>query len=227
MISPSTVSQEMEIRRKDFPILAQEVRPGVPLIYLDSAATSQKPVSVLEAEDHYYRESNANVHRGVHAFSERATALYEGARDKVRDFIHARSSQEIVFTRNTTEGINLVAYAWGLSSLKAGDEIILSEMEHHANLVPWQIIAERQGAKIRYIPISQEGELDLESYAKLLESGRVKLVAISHVSNVLGTINPVQEVIRQAREAGILPLVDAAQSAPHLPLDVQAIGEDF
>src|SRR5258706_11608626 len=193
----------------DFPILNQEVRPGVPLIYLDSAATSQKPYVVLEAEDRYYREMNANVHRGVHSFSERATAAYEGARLKVRDFIHARHGQEIIFTRNTTEAINLVAYAWGLSTLKPGDEIVLSEMEHHSNLVPWQIVAERQGAKVRYIPVTDDGLLDLDTYGKLLDSGRVKLVGVAHVSNVLGTINPVKEIVRRAHEAGALALLDS------------------
>jgi cysteine desulfurase / selenocysteine lyase len=197
MIAPST-SPVMESTRNDFPILAQEVRPGVPLIYLDSAATSQKPTAVIDALDHYYREINANVHRGVHAFSERATAAYEGARVKVRDFLHAASAQEIIFTRNTTEAINLVAYAWGLWALKPGDEIILTEMEHHSNLVPWQIIAERQGAVIRYIPVTGNGLLDLEAYDKLLGSGRVKLVSVAHVSNVLGTINPVADIARRA-----------------------------
>jgi cysteine desulfurase / selenocysteine lyase len=226
MIAPS-ISPVLELTRNDFPILAQEVRPGVPLIYLDSAATSQKPTAVLDALDRYYRESNANVHRGVHAFSERATAAYEGARVKVRDFIHAASAQEVIFTRNTTEAINLVAYAWGLSSLQPGDEIILTEMEHHSNLVPWQIVAERQGAVIRYIPVTDSGLLDLETYSRLLGSGRVKLVAVAHVSNVLGTINPVVEIARKAHEASALVLIDAAQSAPHVPLDVQALDVDF
>jgi cysteine desulfurase / selenocysteine lyase len=225
MVAP--ISPVMELTHRDFPILAQEVRPGVPLIYLDSAATSQKPTAVLEAVDRYYRESNSNVHRGVHAFSERATAAYEGARVKVRDFIHAASAQEVIFTRNTTEAINLVSYAWGLSSLKPGDEIILTEMEHHSNLVPWQMVAERQGAVIRYIPVTDGGLLDLETYGKLLGSGRVKLVAVTHVSNVLGTINPVMEIARQAHEAGAVILIDAAQSAPHVPLDVQALDVDF
>ena len=227
MVTSPVIGQSLEFTRKDFPILTQEVRPGVPLVYLDSAATSQKPLTVIEAEDRYYRESNANVHRGVHAFSERATASYERARIKVREFINARSAHEIVFTRNTTESINLVAYAWGLSSLKPGDEIVLSEMEHHANLVPWQIIAGYTGAILRFIPINEEGLLDLETYARLLESGRVKLVAIGHVSNVLGTINPIETVVWQAHQVGALTLIDAAQSAPHFPLDVQAIGADF
>jgi cysteine desulfurase/selenocysteine lyase len=214
-------------KRSDFPILAQEVRPGVPLVYLDSAATTQKPTVVLETLDHYYRAMNANVHRGVHSFSEKATAAYEAARDKVRDFIGAASAYEIIFTRNTTESINLVAYAWGLSNLHPGDEIILTEMEHHANIVSWQIIAERQGAAIRYIPITEDGQLDLEAYKKLLESGKVKLVGVVHVSNVLGTINPVAEVIALAHSAGALVLVDGAQSVPHLPVNVRELGADF
>ncbi len=226
MIAPS-ISPVMESTRSDFPILAQEVRPGVPLIYLDSAATSQKPSVVIEAVDRYYRESNSNVHRGVHSFSERATAAYEGARVKVRNFINAASAQEIIFTRNTTESINLVAYAWGLWALKPGDEIILTEMEHHSNLVPWQMVAERQGAVIHYIPVTENGLLDLETYDRLLGSGRVKLVSVAHVSNVLGTINPVAEITRRAHAAGALMLIDAAQSAPHLALDVQGLDVDF
>jgi cysteine desulfurase/selenocysteine lyase len=226
MVAPTT-SLTMELTRKDFPILAQEVRPGVPLIYLDSAATSQKPASVLEALDSYYRESNANVHRGVHAFSERATAAYEGARAKVRDFINAAASQEIIFTRNTTEAVNLVAYAWGLSTLKPGDEIVVSEMEHHSNIVPWQIIAERQGAKVRFIGVTDDGLLDLDSYDRLLNSGRVKMVAVAHVSNVLGTINPIAEIVRKAHAVGALILIDAAQSVPHIAVDVQALDADF
>ncbi len=226
MVAPLT-SPVMESTRSDFPILAQEVRPGVPLIYLDSAASSQKPAVVIEALDRYYRETNSNVHRGVHTLSEQATAAYEDARAKVGDFIHAPSAEEIIFTRNTTEAINLVAYAWGLSTLKPGDEIILTEMEHHSNIVPWQMIAERQDALIRYIPVTPNGLLDLEAYNRLLDSGRVKLVAVAHVSNVLGTINPVAEIARRAHDAGALILIDAAQSAPHMSLDVQAIDADF
>ncbi len=226
MVAPS-ISPAMELTRSDFPILAQEVRPGVPLIYLDNGATSQKPLVVLQAMDHYYRTSNANVHRGVHAFSERATSAYEGARAKVRDFINAAHAQEIIFTRNTTESINLVAYAWGLWALRPGDEIIATEMEHHANMVPWQMVAERQGAKVRYIPVTPDGLLDLDAYNKLLESGKVRLVSVGHVSNVLGTINPVAEITRRAHAAGALMMIDAAQSVPHMPLDVQALDVDF
>ncbi|HVO44304.1 MAG TPA: cysteine desulfurase [Aggregatilineales bacterium] len=218
---------ELAERRRDFPILSQEVHPGVKLIYMDSAATAQKPAIVLETLDHYYREMNSNVHRGVHSFSEKATAAYEKARDKVRDFVGAESSVEIIFTRNTTESINLVAYAWGLSALKPGDEIVLTEMEHHSNIVPWQIVAERQGAVVRFIPISDDGRLDLDVYRKLLESGKVRMVAVAHVSNVLGTINPVAAIAKLAHNAGALVLVDAAQGAPHLPLDVRAFDADF
>src|SRR5690349_5213627 len=168
MITSPVATQPLETLRADFPILTQEVRPGVPLIYLDSAATSQKPLSVIEAEDHYYREMNANVHRGVHAFSERATSAYEGARVKVRDFINARFAREIIFTRNATESINLVAYAWGLANLKPGDEIVTTEMEHHANIVPWQIIAGMRGVSIKFVPVTPEGTLELDTYAQLL-----------------------------------------------------------
>jgi len=227
MLASPVTPRSVELTRQDFPILSHDVRPGVPLIYLDSAATSQKPIAVLDALDHFYREVNANVHRGIHALSERSTEAYEAARIKVQDFIHARSAHEIVFTRNTTESINLVAYSWGLDSLKPGDEIVLSEMEHHSNIVPWQMIAERTGATIRYILISDEGLLDLDAYAQFLRSGRVKLVAIAHASNVFGTINPVAEIIRQAHAAGALTLLDAAQSAPHFPIDVQALDVDF
>ena len=226
MVAPS-LTETMEATRADFPILSQEVRSGVPLIYLDNGATTQKPLSVIQAMDEYYRTSNANVHRGVHAFSERATALYEGARHKTQEFIGAAHSQEIVFTRNTTESINLVAQAWGGWALKAGDEIIATEMEHHANIVPWQMIAERVGAKVHYIPIFEDGTLDLDAYRKLLESGRVKMVAVTYVSNVLGTINPVQEIVRLAHQANALTLIDAAQAAPHMPLNVQQLDAEF
>ena len=226
MTAPA-IQQQMEATRADFPILHQEVRPGVPLIYLDNAATTQKPAVVIQAIEDYYRHINANVHRGVHSFSERATAAYEGARRKVRDFIGAASAHEIVFTRNTTEGINLVAYAWGLWALRPGDEIILSEMEHHSNIVPWQLVAERAGAVVRHIPITDDGQLDLAAYARLLESGRVRMVAVAHVSNVLGTINPVKPIIDAAHAAGALALIDGAQSVPHMAVDVRALDADF
>jgi cysteine desulfurase/selenocysteine lyase len=212
--------------RADFPILQREVRPGVPLVYLDSTATSQKPKSVIEAIDRYYRWSNANIHRGVHTLGEEATALYEEARTRVASFIHARRSREIVFTRNTTEAINLVAFTWGRANLKAGDLIVLTEMEHHSNLVPWQMLAAEKGVNLEFIPVTEEGLLDLVTYQKLLER-RPRLVAFTHMSNVLGTINPVSEMSRLAHQAGALVLVDGAQSVPHLPVDVQELDIDF
>jgi len=223
----SALSDKLAALRADFPILSREIRPGVPLVYLDSAATSQKPSMVIDAESEYYRQFNANVHRGVHTFSEQATSAYEGARRKVRDFIGAAHVNEVIFTRNATEAINLVAYAWGLANLHEGDEIVLTEMEHHANIVPWQIVAGMKGAKVRFIPITPEGRLDLETYPRLLESGRVRMVALGHISNVLGTINPVSQITVAARAAGALTLIDAAQSAPHVQLDVKSLGADF
>lgn len=221
------ISQMMRATRADFPILEQEVRPGVPLIYLDNAATTQKPLAVLQALDGYYRHINSNVHRGVHSFSEKATAAYEAARDKVRAFIGAASTQEVVFTRNATEAINLVAFSWSMWALRPGDTIVLSEMEHHANLVPWQMAAERHGAQVRYIPVTDNGRLDMEAYARLLSEGRVRMVSVAHISNVLGTINPASEIIRMAHAAGAYAMLDAAQSVPHMPMDVQALDADF
>lgn len=207
--------------RKDFPLLAQNPR----LVYLDSAATSQKPKAVLEALERYYRELNANVHRGAYALSVAATLAYEEARKAMARFLNARP-EEIVFVRNTTEAMNLVAYAWGLRNLKEKDEILVTEMEHHAGLVPWHLVAERTGARIRAIPITEEGLLDLSQLDRLL-SERTKVVSLVHMSNVLGTVNPVAEVARRAKEAGALVVVDGAQSAPHLPVDVKALGADF
>ncbi len=213
-------------RRADFPILAREVRPGVPVVYLDSTATSQKPLAVLDAMDRYYRLSNANVHRGIHTLAEEATALYEDAREQVRAFIQARSHKEIIFTRNATEAINLVAYSWGRANLKAGDTIVYTEMEHHSNLVPWQMLAAETGAASRVIPVTDDGELDLGVYDALLKANP-KLVCVTHMSNVLGTINPVTAMAAKAHAAGALLLVDAAQSVPHLPVNVQTLGADF
>ena len=213
-------------RRADFPILAREVRPGVPVVYLDSTATSQKPLAVLDAMDRYYRLSNANVHRGIHTLAEEATALYEDAREQVRAFIQARSHKEIIFTRNATEAINLVAYSWGRANLKAGDTIVYTEMEHHSNLVPWQMLAAETGATTRVIPVTDDGELDLGVYDALLKANP-KLVCVTHMSNVLGTINPVTAMAAKAHAAGALLLVDAAQSVPHLPVNVQTLGADF
>jgi cysteine desulfurase/selenocysteine lyase len=211
--------------RADFPILAQ--RPhGKPLVYLDSAATSQKPLAVIEAMDHYYREYNANVHRGIYEISEKATAAYEGARAQVARFINAPSAQEIVWTRNATEAVNLVAYSWGRRHLGQGDAIVLTEMEHHANLVPWQILAQEIDGDLEFIPITDDGILRLDVFEVLLRL-HPKLVAFTHVSNTLGTINPVREMVEMAHAAGALVLVDGAQAVPHLPVDVQAIGADF
>ncbi len=212
--------------RKDFPILEREVRPGVPLVYLDSTATTQKPVAVLDAMDAFYRRNNANIHRGVHTLAEESTALYEQAREKVAKFINAPSAKQLIFTRNATESINLVAYTWGRANLKAGDLVILTEMEHHSNLVPWHMLAAERGMELEFIPVMEDGLLDLDVYRQLLER-KPKLVAFTHMSNVLGTINPAQEIIRLAHAAGAVTLVDGAQSVPHLPLDVQALEADF
>lgn len=212
--------------RKDFPILERETRPGVRVVYLDSTATSQKPLAVIEAMDSFYRRSNANIHRGVHTLAEEATALYEEARGKIAEFIHAPSSQQIIYTRNTTESINLVAYTWARANLKAGDLILLTEMEHHSNLVPWQILAAERGVELDFIPVTEDGLLDLDAYRSLLERAP-RLVSFVHMSNVLGTINPAAEIIRLAHQAGAVTIVDAAQSAPHLKLDVQALDADF
>ena len=209
----------------DFPILEQ--RPhGKRLVYLDSAATSQKPRAVIEAMDRYYREYNANVHRGIYEISEKATQEYEGARAQVARFVNAPSAQEIVWTRNATEAINLVAYSWGRRNIGQGDAIVLTEMEHHANLVPWQILAQEVDGDLEFIPITDDGLLRLDVFEVLLRL-RPKLVAFTHVSNALGTINPVREMVEMAHAAGALVLVDGAQAVPHLPVDVQALGADF
>ncbi len=211
--------------RKDFPILARQVH-GKPLVYLDSGASSQKPTAVIEAMNVYYRTYNANVHRGVYEISEAATGAMEKARVKVARFINARQSKQVIFTRNVTESINLVAYSWGNANIHAGDLIILTEMEHHSNLVPWQLLAQRTGARLEFIPVDDNGLLRLDVYEQLLLQ-QPKLVAFMHMSNVLGTINPAQQMIAQAHEAGAIVLVDAAQSVPHLPVDVQALDADF
>jgi len=212
--------------RDDFPALCQEVH-GHPLGYFDNAATTQKPRVVIDALVHFYEHDNANVHRGIHELSNRATAAYEAARARVAHFIHARSPDEIVFTRGTTEGINLVASAWGNDKIKRGDEILLTEMEHHSNIVPWQLLAERTGAKLVYLPVTgDEGLLDLSKLDDVL-TREVKIFAFTHISNTLGTVNPVAELCERARKLGVTTLVDAAQSAGHRPLDVQELGCDF
>ena len=219
------ISSTFSALRQDFPILKREVH-GKPLIYLDSTASSQKPQSVLDAMNDYYSRYNANVHRGVYQISEEATDGMEKARVKVARFIHAPKSKQVIFTRNTSESINLVAYTWGNANIQRGDLIILTEMEHHSNLVPWQLLAERTGARLEFIPVTDNGLLELGVYAELLKQ-QPKLVAFTHMSNVLGTINPAQEMIAQAHAAGAIVLLDAAQSVPHLPVDVQALNVDF
>ncbi|MGA1623402.1 MAG: aminotransferase class V-fold PLP-dependent enzyme, partial [Synechocystis sp.] len=211
--------------RNDFPILAQTIN-GKPLVYLDNAATSQKPQAVLQALMHYYENDNANVHRGAHQLSMRATDAYEGARDKVARFINAQSRQEIVFTRNATEAINLVAYSWALNNLQPGDEIITTVMEHHSNFVPWQQVAAKTGARLKFVELSEEEGFDLDYFRGLL-SEKTKLVAVVHISNTLGCVNPVADISRLAHQAGAKVLIDACQSAPHYPLDVQAIDCDW
>ena len=212
--------------RKDFPILERETRKGVRVVYLDSTATSQKPLQVIEAMNDYYRRSNANIHRGVHTLAEEATSMYEGAREKIARFVNAASAREIIYTRNTTESINLVAYSWARANLKAGDLVILTEMEHHSNLVPWHMLQMERGIELDFIPVTQDGLLDLETYKALLDR-RPKLVSFTHMSNVLGTINPAAEIICLGHEAGAIVLVDGAQSVPHLQVDVQALDADF
>src|SRR5437667_8607518 len=217
---------DWSVLRGDFPILDQTVH-GQPLIYFDNAATTQKPRMVLETLRHYYERDNANVHRGIHELSNRATAAFEAARARAAKFINARSADEIIFTRGTTEGINLVASAWGSKHIKGGDKILLTEMEHHSNIVPWQLLAERTGAKLLYFPITGDiGLLDLSRLDEWLHK-EVQLFAMTHISNSLGTINPVAELCGRARSLGVTTLVDAAQSAGHRPLDVQEIGCDF
>ena len=211
--------------RREFPILDQQVH-GKPLVYLDNANTTQKPLSVLEALDHYYRTDNANIHRATHLLSERATRAYEGARERIARFFNARESAEIVFTRGCTEALNLVAYSFARPRLKPGDEILVSRMEHHSNIVPWQIVAEQTGAVLKVVPMDAQGVLDMAAYEQLL-GPRTAIVSMIHVSNALGTVNPIETIIRLAKARGIPVLVDGAQAAPHLPVDVQALDCDF
>jgi cysteine desulfurase/selenocysteine lyase len=218
-------SFDVEKVRAEFPILSERVH-GKPLVYLDSANTSQKPLAVLEAMDAYYRHANANIHRATHLLSERATALYEGARQKASTFINAPDSHTIVLTKGTTDGINLVAQSYGRSTLRAGDEIIISWLEHHSNIVPWQLLCEQTGAVLRVVPINDIGEIDIDVYAALL-SPRTRMVAVSHVSNALGTVNPIDEIIEQAHARGAVVLIDGAQAVPHVTVDVQALDCDF
>jgi len=216
---------DIEAIRGDFPILSQQLY-GKPLAYLDNAATTQKPQCVIDAVTHYYACDNANVHRGVHALSERATAQYEGARKLIAGFFNARSEREVVFTRGTTEAINLVATAWGGANIKAGDEVLITHMEHHSNIVPWQMLCERVGAILKVVPINERGELIMDAFEALL-CERTKLVGVVHMSNALGTINPVASIIEKAHAVGAVVLVDGAQAAAHLAVDVQALDADF
>ena len=217
---------DVERIRRDFPVLTRQVHQGKPLVYLDSAATSQKPKQVIEAMDAFYRKQNANIHRGIHVLAEESTAAYEEARRKVAAFVNAPKPSQIIFTRNATESVNLVAYSWGRHFLKAGDVVLCTEMEHHSNLVPWQILAAERDLQLEFIPVTKEGLLDLEAYKELLNQ-KPKLVAFVHMSNVLGTINPAQQIIGLAHDAGALVLVDGAQSVPHLAVDVQELDADF
>ena len=212
--------------RKDFPILQREIRTGIPLTYLDSTATAQKPKVVIDAMNDFYNHSNANIHRGVHALAEQATAIYEKSRETIAGFINAPSSRQVIFTRNTTESINLVANAWGRAYLKSGDLVVLTEMEHHSDLVPWHMLSEEKGIRLEFIPVTGDGLLDLDEYQVLLKQNP-RLVAFTHMSNVLGTINPAADMIKMAHDAGAVALLDGAQSIPHFGVDVQSLDADF
>ena len=227
MTTSSTIQKGIDVYaiRQQFPVLNREVK-GKPLVYFDNAATSQKPQPVIDALVNYYTQYNANIHRGIHTLAEEATAAFEATRDTVQQFIHAASREEIIFTRGTTEGINLIANTWGRQNIKAGDEIIISTMEHHSNIVPWQILCEEKGAVLKIIPINDRGELLMAEYKKLLNA-KTKLVAVAHASNALGTINPVREIIEAAHQAGAVVLIDGAQSTVHLDIDVQQMDCDF
>ena len=227
MIKSVAIQEGLDIVdiRRQFPVLSREVK-GKPLVYFDNAATSQKPQIVLDALLNYYTGYNANIHRGIHTLAEEATAAFEATRDTVKQFIHAGSREEIIFTRGTTESINLVAYTWGRKNINAGDEIIISAMEHHSNIVPWQLLCEEKGAVLKVIPVDDAGELLMEEYKRML-SARTKLVAVVHASNSLGTINPVSDIIHAAHQAGALVLIDGAQSTVHLDIDVQKMDCDF
>ena len=216
---------DVEKIREDFPVLKQKIH-GKPLVYLDNAATSQKPQSVIDAIVKFYTVDCANIHRGVHELSQRSTAAYEETRAKAKRFLNARHKSEIIFVRGTTEGINLVAHSWGRGNIREGDEIVIAGLEHHSNIVPWQMLCEAKGAKLRVIPIDESGELILEEYEKLL-GPRTRMVAIGHVSNALGTINPVRKIVEMAHRAGAVTLVDGAQAVPHMKVDVQALDADF
>ncbi len=212
--------------RTDFPILQREIYPGVPLIFLDSAASSQRPLVVIDVMDNYYRLHHANVHRGIHRLSEEATELYEGARERIAHFINAPGTCQVIYVRNATEAFNLVAYSWGRTNIKEGDEILLTEMEHHANIIPWQLLAKEKGAVLRYVPFLDDGTLDLSTLPDLLTE-KTKLFSFTAVSNVFGTVNPVRQLVDAAHAVGALAMVDAAQAVPHMPVDVQEWDCDF
>jgi cysteine desulfurase/selenocysteine lyase len=220
-----TLPRSAEEIRSDFPLLGRKVN-GKPLVYLDSGATSQKPASVIEAIDSFYRHSNANIHRAVYDLGEESTALYEGAKQRVADFIGGHF-EETIFTRNVTEAINLVSYTWGRQNVGTGDAVLITQMEHHSNIVPWQLLCQERGAKLEYLSVSSEGKLDLDELDAKLSAGNVKLVGVTHVSNVLGTINPVAEIARRAHAAGAKVLIDGAQAVPQMPVDVRETGADF
>ncbi len=223
--SPSVTDPKLASLRSQFPVLERQVH-GKPLVYLDNAATTQKPLAVLEALDTYYRRYNSNIHRGVHTLSEEATTAYEDARTRIARLINAASAKQTIFTRNATEAINVVAHSWGRANLGPGDEVLITEMEHHSNIVPWQILQEQLGFTLRYLPITDSGTLDLSQLESLLNQ-RTKLFAFVHVSNVLGTINPAADLVAAAHAVGALALVDASQSVPHMAVDVQALDADF
>jgi cysteine desulfurase/selenocysteine lyase len=227
MIEPAVIETGFDVYsiRQQFPVLNREVK-GKPLVYFDNAATTQKPQVVIDALVNYYTGYNANIHRGIHTLAEEATAAFEATRDTIQQFINAESREQIIFTKGTTEGINLVAQTWGRQNIKAGDEIIISNMEHHSNIVPWYLLCQERGATLKVVPINEDGELEMDEFEKLL-SPKTKFVAIVHVSNALGTINPVKTIIEKAHEVGALVLVDGAQSSVHLDIDVQALDCDF
>lgn len=223
--APTIDDSKLASIRSLFPVLERQVH-GKPLVYLDNAATTQKPLAVIDCLDRYYRSYNSNIHRGVHTLSEEATAAYEGARERIARFINAPSEKQTIFTRNATEAINVVAHSWGRANLGPGDEVLITEMEHHSNIVPWQILQEELGFTLRYVPITDRGELDLSQLDALLNE-RTKLFAFVHVSNVLGTVNPAADLVQAAHRVGALALIDASQSVPHMPVDVQALDADF
>ena len=222
-----STSYSLENIRKDFPVLARKVRDEKDLVYLDNAATTQKPIHVIDAISDYYKNHNSNIHRAVHALAEESTEAFEAVRDKIAKFLHIKDRQEIIFVRGTTEAINLVSYSWGRENVKKGDIVVTTEYEHHSNIVPWQLLAQEVGAEIKYIDIDENGELILEQLDDHLATGKVKLVAVSHVSNVLGTITDVNRIITKCKDAGAKILIDGAQAVPHMKVDIDSLDCDF